>query len=93
MATNTKDYDLQEAWKLVCGKFQETSGGIKLQNSPQYTPDEVLEQIRKKHDDDDKKNAKFRKTKEVIDTTLTFISLLGGIAAQGASMVCDPNLH
>jgi hypothetical protein len=81
------DYNLQEAWNRVCGSFANTTGGIDLTKAPKYTPDEVLEQIRSKQDDDDEKNAKYRVAKEVIGKTLYCINILGNIAAQGASMV------
>ncbi|GAB1217101.1 hypothetical protein ATERTT37_006324 [Aspergillus terreus] len=64
---------------------------VDLTTSPKFTVDEVLDQIRSKQDEDDEKNNKFRAAKEVIGKTLTFITVLGGIAAQGASMVFAPS--
>jgi hypothetical protein len=82
------DYNLQEAWDRVCGSFAKTTDGLDLTKTPRYTPDQVLEQIRTKQDEDDEKNAKYKVAKEVISKTLDCINILGGIAAQGASMVC-----
>lgn len=79
-------YNLQEAWDRVCRSFAKTTD-VDLTVAPKYTPDQVLEQIRAKQDEDDEKNAKFKVAKEVISKTLDCINILGGIAAQGASMV------
>ena len=82
------DYNLQEAWTRVCGSYTNTTGGIDLTKPPKYTPDEVLEQIRLKQDDDEERNAKYQAARDVIEKTLYCINILGGIVAQGASMVC-----
>ncbi|KAJ5683311.1 hypothetical protein N7462_006476 [Penicillium macrosclerotiorum] len=84
------DYNLQEAWDRACGSFAQTTK-VDLTASPKYTVDEVLDQIRAKQDEDDEKNNKYRVAKDVIGKTLTFITVLGGIAAQGASMVFAPS--
>lgn len=81
------DYDLQEAWTRHCSAYANITGGIDLTKPPRYTPDDVLEQIRSKQEDDEEKNAKFRAAKEVIGKTLYCINILGGIAAQAVGMV------
>jgi len=78
-------YDLKVAWQNACDAFATTSGE-KLNVKTQYTPDEVLEQIRKKHEKDEEKAAKYRVVKDVLSKTLDCIDNLGNIAAQGASM-------
>lgn len=80
------DYNIQEAWNRACGAFAQTAK-VDLTTSPKFTVDEVLDQIRTKQDEDDEKHNKFRVAKDVIGKTLKFITVLGGIAAQGASMV------
>lgn len=86
-ATEIKeDYNLQEAWDQACGSFARTTK-VDLTVTPKYTVDEVLDQIQTKQDEDDERNNKYRVAKDVIGKTLTFITVLGGIAAQGASMV------
>jgi hypothetical protein len=86
-ATEIKeDYNLQEAWDRACGSFAQTTK-VDLTVTPKYTVDEVLDQIQTKQDEDDERNNKYRVAKDVIGKTLTFITVLGGIAAQGASMV------
>lgn len=80
------DYNIQEAWNRACGAFAQTTK-VDLTTSPKFTVDEVLDQIRSKQDEDDEKHNRFRVAKDVIGKTLTFITVLGGIAAQGASMV------
>lgn len=80
------DYNIQEAWERACGAFAQTTK-VDLTTSPQFTVDEVLDQIRIKQDEGDEKNKKFKTAKDVIGKTLTLITVLGGIAAQGASMV------
>lgn len=80
------DYNIQKAWERACGAFAQTTK-VDLTTSPKFTVDEVLEQIRIKQDDDDEKNTKFKAAKDIIGKTLTLITVLGGIAAQGASMV------
>ncbi|KAJ5719872.1 hypothetical protein N7493_006750 [Penicillium malachiteum] len=84
------DYNIQEAWNRACGAFAQTAKAD-LTASPKFTVDEVLDQIRAKQDADDEKNAKYKVAKDAISKTLTFITLLGGIAAQGASMVFAPS--
>jgi hypothetical protein len=80
------DYNIQDAWDRACGAFAQTAN-VDLTKSPKFTVDEVLDQIRTKQDADDEKNNKYRAAKDVIGKTLKFITVLGGIAAQGASMV------
>jgi 2-phosphoglycerate kinase len=83
------DYKFQEAWDRVCQSFV-ISTGVDITKAPEYTVDEVLEQIRAKQEDNEERNAKYKVAKEVIGKTLDCINILGGIAAQGASMVCIP---
>ncbi|RAK85726.1 hypothetical protein BO79DRAFT_231088 [Aspergillus costaricaensis CBS 115574] len=83
------DYNIQEAWERACGAFAQTTK-VDLTTSPKFTVDEVLDQIRIKQDEDDEKNTKFKTAKNIISKTLTLITVLGGIAAQGASMVFAP---
>lgn len=80
------DYNIQEAWNKACQAFAHTAK-VDLTASPRFSIDEVLDQIRKKQDDDDEKHNKYRVAKDAIAKTSKFIMLLGGIAAQGASMV------
>ncbi|KAJ5981977.1 hypothetical protein N7451_012077 [Penicillium sp. IBT 35674x] len=84
------DYNIQEAWERACGAFAQTAK-VDLTSSPKFTVDEVLAQIRTRQDGEDEKNKKFQTAKDVIGKTLTFITVLGGIAAQGASMVFAPS--
>ncbi|KAJ5639441.1 uncharacterized protein N7484_007303 [Penicillium longicatenatum] len=84
------DYNIQDAWNRACGAFAQTAN-VDLTKSPKFTVDEVLDQIRTKQDADDEKNNKYRAAKDVIGKTLKFITVLGGIAAQGASMVFAPS--
>lgn len=80
------EYNLREAWDKACASFAQKTK-VDLTITPKYSVDEVLDQIRAKQDDDDEKNNKYRAAKDAIGNTLKFIMLLGGIAAQGASMV------
>ncbi|PIG84660.1 hypothetical protein AARAC_002020 [Aspergillus arachidicola] len=84
------DYNIQDAWERACGAFAQTTT-VDLTTSPKFTVDEVLDQIRIKQDEGDEKNKKFKTAKDVIGKTLTLITVLGGIAAQGASMVFAPS--
>ncbi|GLA15441.1 hypothetical protein AnigIFM62618_001981 [Aspergillus niger] len=84
------DYNIQEAWERACEAFAQTTK-VDLTTSPKFTVDEVLDQIRLKQDEDDEKNTKFKTAKNIIGKTLTLITVLGGIAAQGASMVFAPS--
>ncbi|CAG8908395.1 unnamed protein product [Penicillium egyptiacum] len=83
------EYNLQEAWDKACASFAQTTK-VDLTTTPKFSVDEVLDQIRGKQDDDDEKNNKYRAAKDAIGKTLKFVMLLGGIAAQGASMVFAP---
>lgn len=80
------DYNIQEAWDKACGAFAQITK-VDLTTPPKLTVDEILDQIRTKQDENDEKNNKFKVAKDVIGKTLKFITVLGGIAAQGASMV------
>lgn len=84
--TGNDDFNLQAAWDTVCQSFAKTTS-VDLTATPKYTIDQVLDQIRQKQDDDEQRNAKYRVAKDVISKTLSCIEVLGGIAAQGASMV------
>lgn len=84
--TGSDDYNLQEAWDTVCRSFAKTTN-VDLTATPRYTIDQVLDQIRQKQDDDEQRNVKYKVAKDVISKTLNCIEVLGGIAAQGASMV------
>ncbi|KAJ5704056.1 hypothetical protein N7493_011194 [Penicillium malachiteum] len=85
-----EEYNIQETWERVCASFAESTN-IHLTDSPKYTPDEVIEQIRARQDEDNEKNAKYKAAKDAIGKTVKFLMLLGGIAAQGASMVFAPS--
>jgi hypothetical protein len=83
------EYNLQDAWNRVCTSFAETTK-VDLTSAPKFSVDEVLDQIRGKQDEDDERNNKYKTAKDVIGKTLNFVMVLGGIAAQGASMVGPP---
>ncbi|KAK4861679.1 hypothetical protein LT330_003714 [Penicillium expansum] len=83
------EYNLQEAWDKACASFAQTTR-VDLTTAPKFSVDEILDQIRGKQDDDDEKNSKYRAAKDAIGKTLKFVMVLGGIAAQGASMVFAP---
>ncbi|KAJ5924059.1 hypothetical protein N7466_008246 [Penicillium verhagenii] len=85
-----EEYNLQEVWDRVCASFAQTTK-IDLTTKPKYSVDQVLEQIRAKQSGDDEQNSKYRAAKDVIQKTLKFVTVLGGIAAQGASMVFAPS--
>lgn len=86
------EYNIQETWERVCASFAESTK-ITLSESPKYTPDEVIEQIRARQDEDDERNAKYKAAKDAVGKTVKCIMLLGGIAAQGASMVSACYVH
>jgi hypothetical protein len=81
------EYNLQEAWDKACSSFAETTK-VNLTAKPKFSIDEVLDQIRAKQDEDNDKDNKYKAAKDVISKTLNFVMVLGGIAAEGASMVC-----
>ncbi|KAJ5950320.1 Tetratricopeptide-like helical [Penicillium vulpinum] len=83
------EYNLQKAWDKACTSFAQTTK-VDLTKAPKFSVDEVLDQIRGKQDDDDEKNNKYKAAKDAIGKTLKFVMLLGGIAAEGASMVFAP---
>lgn len=80
------DYNIQEAWDKACRAFARMTQ-VDLTASPKLSVDEVLEDIRRKQIDDEEKHKKYRAAKDVISNTGKLIMVLGGIAAQGASMV------
>lgn len=85
-AVESDEYNLQDAWDRVCTSFAQTTK-VDLTATPKFSVEEVLDQIRGKQEDDDERNNKYKTAKDVIGKTLKFVMLLGGIAAQGASMV------
>lgn len=87
-----EEYNLQEAWDRACTSFAQTTN-VDLTAKPKFSIDEVLNQIRAKQDEDNEKNNKYRAVKDVLGKTLNFVTVLGGIAAQGASMVSILYLH
>lgn len=84
--TGSDDYNIKAVWETACSSFAKTTS-VDLKSTPKYTIDQVLDQIRQKQDDDEQRNAKYKVAKDVISKTLSCIEVLGGIAAQGASMV------
>ena len=88
----SNDYNLQEVWDTVCQSFAKTTN-VDLTTTPKYNIDQVLDQIRQKQDDDEQRNVKYKVAKDVISKTMSCIEVLGGIAAQGASMVCSPFMN
>lgn len=70
----------------MCRSFAQTTK-VDLTTAPNYTIEEVLEWIRVREAEDLERNAKYKEGKAVIDKTLAFVKVLGGIVAQGASMV------
>ncbi|CAG8426824.1 unnamed protein product [Penicillium salamii] len=89
-AVESDEYNLQDAWDRVCTSFAQTTK-VDLTATPKFSVDEVLDQIRGKQEDDDERNNKYKTAKDVIGKTLKFVMVLGGIAAQGASMVFAPS--
>ncbi|KAJ5561844.1 Tetratricopeptide-like helical [Penicillium sp. DV-2018c] len=92
MATALVDdeYNLQEAWDKACLSFAETTK-VNLTEKPKFSIDEVLDRIREKQTEDSEKDSKYKVAKDVISKTLNFVMVLGGIAAEGASMVFAPS--
>jgi hypothetical protein len=80
------DYNIQEAWDKACLAFSRMTQ-VDLTAAPKLSVDEVLEDIRGKQIDDEEKHKKYKVAKDVISKTGKLITVLGGIAAQGASMV------
>jgi len=82
---------MDELWEAAQKRFLERTGQ-KLQISPPKTLDEVrkdIESLSMKGDlskDDERK----RRFKDNAMGVLNCLKLLGGVAAQGASMVCSP---
>ncbi|KAL3441276.1 hypothetical protein BJX65DRAFT_313949 [Aspergillus insuetus] len=85
-----EDHNIHEAWDKACRAFARMTQAD-LTESPKRSVDEVLEEIRRKQDGDEEKHKKCRAAKDVISKTGNFIVVLGGIAAQGVSMVFAPS--
>ncbi|KAJ5135669.1 uncharacterized protein N7515_004947 [Penicillium bovifimosum] len=84
------EYNLQEAWDKACLSFAATTK-VDLTQKPKFSIDEVLDQIRQKQNENNEKDNKYKTAKDVISKTLNFVMVLGGIAAEGASMVFAPS--
>ena len=85
--------DLQAEWEkawMDARKSFAKATGKELAQQP-MSPAQVLEQIHLKDERDEEKAAKYKTARNVLDKTLTLVTTLGGIAAQGASMVFGPS--
>ncbi|PGH12190.1 hypothetical protein AJ80_06810 [Polytolypa hystricis UAMH7299] len=81
--------DLDQMWKEALVEFHKLSG----RDPKKFTHlkvEDVLGKINQKKESDEKKSAKYAKAKDILGKTLTCIQTLGGLAAQGASMVFGP---
>ena len=81
------EYDLQKSWDEACKGFQKTTSED-LTTKTKQTPDQVLDEIGARLENDAKKSEKFRAAKDVLNKTLECIDSLGTLAVQGASVVC-----
>ncbi|KAL2841266.1 hypothetical protein BJY01DRAFT_257114 [Aspergillus pseudoustus] len=84
------DYNIQETWNRACQAFARMTQAD-LTSSPKLSVDQVLDEIQRRQDDEDEKHNKYRAAKDAIRKTGDFLLVLGGIAAQGASMVFAPS--
>ena len=81
---------LDNLWKEAMDRFQ-----VLTQKSIKMSPPKTLDDIRKQIESDQVESSDNRqqsdgkkRAKEISLNALTCIKLLGGVAAQGASMVC-----
>ncbi|KLJ08852.1 hypothetical protein EMPG_15719 [Blastomyces silverae] len=82
--------DIEQMWREALVEFHKLSGHDPKKFT-ELSVDDVLGKINQRKELDDKKAAKYGKAKDVLDKTLTCIQTLGGLAAQGASMVFGPS--
>lgn len=86
MAVNQDDLDLNVAWQEACESFARTTK-IDLRAVPSPTAEQVIAKFNTRKAKDEKEHAKLNAAKKIALKTLTCVVNLGGIAAQGASMV------
>ena len=89
-ASSSHEIDLNEewrkAWEAARTDFLATHGKD-LGGRQVESPEDVLDSIRSKRERDDEDNAKHKEAKNIIRNVLSLVQLLGGLAAQGASIV------
>jgi tetratricopeptide (TPR) repeat protein len=83
-------YDLDAAWREVLTAFEKTAR-IKLKPEKILTPDDVLQQLRLKREQDDEASQKHQKLKQAFRRALNCVQKLGTIAAQDQSGVLGPS--
>ena len=85
-----EEQGFKQMWVEARFRFEETTKKSLVQ-SRNHTLDDVLKDLDQKFNGNDtNEGAKQQRVKELASNVLTFIKLLGGIAAQGASMVFGP---
>lgn len=87
MALNQTNLD--SAWEDACVAFRQVAG-IDLKTERPPTADDIRARFDAKKAKDAEEDRKVEKVKAIFRKTLTCIDRVGGIAAQGASMVCPP---
>ena len=89
VAVTAEDYDLQRAWQDVLQSFAKQAK-IELRPDRVLAPEDVIAQLKSKRDKEEADGSKYAVVKDVLGKSLACIQTLGGIAAQGASMVFGP---
>ena len=90
LAQKEDEQDFRQMWTEAQNRFEKTTK-MSLVQKNNRSLDDVLRELDKRFNTDDaQEGGAQRRVKELASNVLTFIKLLGGIAAQGASIVFGP---
>ena len=90
LAQKEDEQDFRQMWIEAQKRFEKTTKKSLVQTNSRSL-DDVLRELDKRFSTDDaQEGGAQRRVKELASNVLTFIQLLGGIAAQGASLVFGP---
>ena len=84
------EQDFSQMWTEAQNRFEKTTKKSLIQKNNRSLDDALRELDKRFNTDDAQEGGAQRRVKELASNVLTFIELLGGIAAQGASMVFGP---
>ena len=87
MAEMAEEQSFEQMWKEASMRFEEKTKKSLLQSNNRSLDDVLGELESRFNTQDSNENSKQRRLKDLASNVLKFIQLLGGIAAQGASVV------
>ena len=87
------DFDVDRMWRNVQAEFQRTCQRTLNAKQQNLSVEDVVASLTKVNEKDEKKAVRYKNAKDVLTKTLKCVQLLGGLAAQGASVVSIQRLE